>query len=185
MTNPREQFPERDRPVHLRPQHQEIQEQAEKRFGVRGRPSGHRCSHGEVGLTRVPIQQDEERGQQRHEERRALALAEGGKLLGSRSGNQERMQRPAKCLARAAGRQKRPLEDRQPGQLPFPVLQLALHPLAFELLTLPARVVPILNRQRRKRRRPSRSPQRGSRAGVGSRAVSHVQRHRLACENTV
>src|SRR2546430_17619462 len=82
------------------------------------------------------------------------------------------MQRPWKRLAHGAGWKKRPLEDRQARQLLFPVLQLGVNPLALELLTLPARVMAVLNRQRGKRRR-------------AVRAAGHVQRHRFPCEHTV
>ena len=152
----------------VHPEHQRVDEEADKPLGLRPVAVGDGGADQHVLLARVPGQQDVEAGEKEHEERHPLAPAErlepGARLL-----------RDAGPAARAVERlDGGPREvggqieaRRRARQLAAPVVELAREHLAGQPAPLPDGEVGVLHRQLGQRRRAAR--------GEGL-----VQRHQLA-----
>jgi hypothetical protein len=133
-------------------QRQRVDEEADQTLGLHPRAVGHRRADHEVVLAGQARQQGRPRGQQRHVQRGAMALA-------------QRLQRPAerrvqfhghggapRVKAGRPGPVGRQLQQRgRAGQAVLPVGRLALQFLALQPLPLPGRIVRVLDRRHRQR----------------------------------
>ncbi|OEZ51359.1 hypothetical protein DUGA6_62080 [Duganella sp. HH105] len=140
--------------IHLRPQHQGIDEEADQPFGLGPATIGDRCTDADIVLPRVARQQYVEGRRQRHEQR-ALSLA-AQRIEGCRRGCRQReLLRRATvalmCGTRMVGRQRK--QGRRTGKVSLPVIELPLQHLAAEPLALPMGEVCVLDRQFGQRRR--------------------------------
>ena len=130
---------------------QRVYEQPDDIFSFRRVPSGYGCADNDIFLAGVTMQQGFERGHQSHEERDALFLAELFETL-------RELPRETNCMVRAAeGFESLLVRPRMIGgqfqnrrqrfELFFPIGELRFVHLAVKPLTLPVRVICVLDRQ--------------------------------------
>ncbi len=157
-----------------------VDERAHQRVEFRTGPARDRCADRHVGLPAAAGEQGLERGEQRHEHRRAVPPAQQpqppGQFLGHREGDPLALAR-ADRSARTVGGQ---VQRRQPGQLRAPVVQLALQTFAGEPGPLPMGEVRVLDPQGGQLVLATFQP-----APVHHRQVVPQQRHRPAVDRDV
>ena len=133
--------------------HQHVDEASDQRLEPGRAASGGRHPDRDVLLTRVPVQQDLEGREQRHEQRRPLAP---GELLQPARDVGVDLERHAiapvvrRRRSRPVGRE---LERAHPRQRPLPVRERLLQRFALQPVALPHRIVGVLHRQLGQRRR--------------------------------
>ncbi len=144
------EFAEGTRRVHPRPQHQGVDEEADHLFQLGVPPAGDRGTDSEVLLAAIARQQHLHGRGERHEQGRALLLAELGE-----SADEVRRQLAAVDRTGCAA-QLRPgpvggqLQRPQTGELAPPVQQLPLTQPGVQVFPLPARVIRVLQGQGRR-----------------------------------
>ncbi|MFT3764374.1 MAG: hypothetical protein QM820_02455 [Minicystis sp.] len=152
LLHPREQLAERRARRGLRADHQRVEEEADEPLRLGAAPVGDRRADGHVLLPAVPVEQRRVRREERHEERRALALREIDDGPRERPRQRERVARPAVRRDRRARPIRGQIEHARGAlQLGPPVGELLLGDLAREPAPLPGRVVGVLDRQLRQR----------------------------------
>ncbi len=195
LTNPTQQLRERLRRIHLRPQHQRIDEHPDQIIKLRLAPPSDRRAHHNVITTTQPRQHHRQRRMHHHEQRHTTIKRQLLERPMQPHINRElvtsttigRNQRP-----RTIRRQLDPL--RQPLQHRRPIPQLLRHQrrritLGPQHLTLPQRVIRILHLERRPPRNLSTrtrhirhrhiTHQRPHRHTISSNMVNHQRQHKL------
>jgi len=148
--HPPEQLRETWAAPQVSPQHEQVDEEANQPLELDQRPVRHRRADQQVLLSAEASQQHAVGRQHRHEQGCATFVAElaetadaGGRELPGQGGAPRFEHRGPGAIGRQVEARRRAR------QLPPPVLDLALQALAPELLPLPGRIVPILDRQSR------------------------------------
>ena len=134
-------------------QHQRVDKKADQAFELRPPTACNRSTHRDILLPRVAIEQDMERGEEGHEQRRPLAL---GELLERASAQRVDLEaHPSATVARhrRARAVRWQLEDREIRERGAPIRDLPLENFALQPFALPRGEVGVLHRQLRKRRR--------------------------------
>ncbi len=181
LTHPGEEIAEARIAAEVRPQHQRVDEEADQRSELGPDAAGDRRRHGEIVLPGVALQDDEEAGQQRHEERRLMAAGERLKLRERRRIHEEGppgSPRAADRLPRVVGRQ---LQDRRhAGQPAAPPAELRLQTRAGQPAALPDGEIRILDGQLRQRARLA-----GEKRRIERSDLTHQHAHRPAVAHDV
>ncbi len=133
--------------VQIAPQDQRVDEEADETLDFGAVAVGHRRSDGEVQTAGVARQQHVEAGEQRHEERHALAAAQLLQRAGQRRRQFERHGGAVERLHRGPRAIGRQFQDLHALQLPFPVGELPIVDFVGEPLPLPHGVVGVLHGQ--------------------------------------
>ena len=128
-------------------QHQRVDEEADHALELGPVAPGDGHAHRDVLLAAVAVKQDEEGGEQRHEQRRALAARKRLQLLRDRRVDVEGVPPAAVIGDRRPRPVERQLQHRHVGQRALPVLDFPRERLALHQLALPDRVVGVLHRQ--------------------------------------
>jgi hypothetical protein len=128
------------------PAHDErVDEEAYEVFGLAALPVGDGRPDGDVVLIRVTVEQHHEGGEQRHEERAALAIAERLQSTRQLGGQRQRLPVAARVRLLRALMVGGQLQERYVSQLPAPVVELAGERFALHRLALPHGEVRELN----------------------------------------
>jgi hypothetical protein len=155
LAYPAEQLAEGGGGRQISPQDQGVDEKSDQSFSLDPVASGDRGAYREIVLAAVAGQQGLEGGEERHEDRRPLAPAQGFDLPGERRRQPHRPGGAPVALDRGPGTVGGQLQERrQPGELPAPEGDLAFQDLAVQPGALPHRVVRVLHRQVGERRWP-------------------------------
>ncbi|GAA2158903.1 hypothetical protein GCM10009727_70160 [Actinomadura napierensis] len=151
--HPVQQFTERGVARQVGPHHQRVDEEPDQALGLGPVAARDRRTDHDVVLIGVPAEKHRERGQQRHEHRRAAVAGELQQALGDLGGQVEVDHRAPGRPDRRARPVGGQFQHRQPGEPIPPVPKLAFQHLATQPLALPHREIGVLHRQRRQRRR--------------------------------
>ena len=166
-----QKLPKRRIPREVRPQHQRVHEKPDQRLSLYPPSSRDRRPYRDVIGARIPVQQDLESPQQRHEQRRVLPTAQRVQPVGQPPRQHHRLPPAAVALHGRPRPIRRQLQHRRhPGQLALPVAELLLQLRPLQPPPLPHRIVPVLDRQRRQR-------------GLAALGDGPVQRRQLARED--
>ena len=142
-----EQLAEGRIPGEVRAQRHAVDEQPDQSLELTPAAAGHGQADHHVVLSRVPVEQAHERGQHRHEGRRAFAptqLADAAMGVGPEAARVHGAPRGPDVGARTVGRE---LQLRRALELPLPVFRLRPYLLALQPLPLPGGVVRVLDGQ--------------------------------------
>ena len=136
----------------VRPQDQCVDEESDQPFGLQPVAVGDRRAHDQVVLTRVAIQQNLERRQQRHEQGHPFLTTQRLEPFLQMFRQHQRLVRTPESLHRRPGVVRGQIDQSGgTGQLLLPVGNLGFQDFALQPLTLPVGEVRILNGQRRQR----------------------------------
>ena len=140
----------------IRAHHQRVDEEADQRLELETAPVGDRRAHADVLLPAVARQQELKRREKRHEQRRAFRAAEARETLGHVPAHHEAMRRPGMVLPRRTRTIRRQIERRRRiRQFLPPIGELPVEDLALQPVSLPDRIIGILDRKIGQWRRPS------------------------------
>lgn len=163
------------------PQGQGVDEVADQVFHLNAGAPGGGGGDEQIVLPGVAGEQHRVPGQQRHEERHPVTLAQLAQAGGQLGGKARRAGRPVESLLRGARKIGGQIQHRQmAGQALPPELHQGLQPFAPQFRALPVGVIHILNRQLGQRRRPARA-----KCQVQRRQFAQQYRHRPAIEDDV
>ncbi len=140
---------------HVGPQHEEVGEEADQALDFGPRAVRDRSPHRDVVLSAVAPEQGGERGQQRHERRDALPLAQGPDAVDETGGEHPDLPGAVEALHRWTRPVRGKLQRGEPLQLPPPVGKMPLEPRSLQPLPLPRGVVRVLDRELREGGRPA------------------------------
>ncbi|GAA0270309.1 hypothetical protein GCM10009527_078260 [Actinomadura nitritigenes] len=152
LAHPVQQFTEGGVARQVGPQHQRVDEEPDQALGLGPVAARDRRPDHHVVLVGVPAEKHRERGQQRHEHRRAAVASELQQALGDLGGQVEVDHRAPGRPDGRAGPVGGQFQHGQPVQPIPPVPELAFQHLTAQPLPLPHRVIGVLHRQRRQRR---------------------------------
>src|SRR6476660_5603115 len=136
-----------------RAKNERVDEKADQSLCVLSIPTGDGCSYEDIGLAGPAKEHDLESRKEGHKKRDALASAQSLEFLAKRAGKGNRLARPGGTGATRSPTVGRQLEPRRCGvELLAPVGKFGRAKVGPDPVSLPQRIVGILNRKLRQRR---------------------------------